>query len=1393
MIPQPQYFERVQQSAIRRWEQLEADPDLAAPWHQLFSQVQSPRHVLSELLQNADDAGATETFATIEDGVFLFRHNGEDFTEEHFQSLCRFGYSNKRALHTIGFRGIGFKSTFSLGDRVELASPTLAVAFERRRFTQPVWLPNPVRTDALTEIRVPIRTAQLAVEIEKNLMEWFLSPLSLLFFKHIRRLHLIGHDLHWGSMGPGPVAHSEWMALHAKPDEPFLLVRSAFEDFPDLALGEIEQERMIHIDQEQSFPPSRVEIVIGVPGRLYVVLPTGITTDLPFAINAPFIQDPARLKIKEPDISPTNDWLLKRAGRLAASAMTAWLENKSASVRDRADAYDFLPVVQTSSGALEGQVARTVSAEFDRRISGRPLVLITNGDLVPAGEAVVVPDEIAVTWPSHDTAKLFDSHQRPAVATEISRRNKNNLLRRELADEIDVDKLIASLEQKRPPSPPTWKHLLGLWAYLQPHVISYRYTARRRSLNIVPTRGSEDLFSTNEVSRLGEKRLLQSDDDWDFLSKYLRVLHPNWTRYLATQRREAEEQGAATLRQMTEAAYALLKSLGLEETSDADKVIAQVAHDFFSSDEAVLKDCVRLAQIAAKLGANAGNAFKYRTVDEKLRPTTEFLVGGERGRIEHLLPPDWASAHLLHSRYTASFTSCSREDWDNWVSAGKASLLSFVPLTAKRERFWTRGQLKTRLAERGYDQPPSYQFVTDDFIFTDWDFPEIMWTYWNSLAEKDPRMWGEIVVLMLQRPEDYSIPEKGASISQIATTGNVRTIASGSVTPAWIMKLREVESVPDTHGTLHKPPELVVRSAETEPFRDVEVFVHAGLDTAKNRSLLLALGVREKPIGLQQILSYLRGFASSTDVPLTQIVRWCDRLDEIAANCSTGDFEVIKAAFRNERLILTQDLQWSSARGVFLDADDLDTAGVPVVHRELADLSLWRKVGVADHPTVELLIKWIKQFSSERQPNQDESRRLRSLMARYPVQIWDECGHWFNLNGQWVASTELSYSLTMQGLVTWSHLYDSIKAQTADLQRVSVEVAEALPFCKLLPLGTQIEERLLNLNPVGAPGVRPWLRELGGALRRVDDSTDDIEKIRSLGAELVRSKWQTVSRLVVGPYIDGTPAGTTRTAEVAWFDGVVYAMDRPMPRLAKSVAAELGRFFKRNEIVDAVKICFERPAEFVAEYMEENFNLLSAVELASVQDAPGESRNTREQAHGGPAEKSSEVESTDGEFVSARHGTAVREIQASNGDAPNQAHQSPNRRTSEQARSKPSLIELFARSKGFTRINEDTFVGPADETLRRLRRDLFDWELAIGGEVLARYLIVGACLDKVPVEIDSEIWSAMQHSPSSTALILEDSDGLAVEFTGSKLLQLRERKQLHLYPAQYRIVLETAE
>lgn len=451
----PDYFEQIQERASKRWDQLEADPELAGPWHQLFKQVQSPRHILSELLQNADDAGASEARVSIENDRFVFEHNGEDFVEAHFASICRFGYSNKRALHTIGFRGIGFKSTFSLGDRVELFTPTLAVAFERARFTQPHWIDSHDLTSGTTRVEVAIADALLRREVEKNLEEWLKSPVSLLFFKKIRRLRVGDNEVHWQSLGPGPIAESEWMALDEKADSPFLLVRSGEEAFPAEALDEIRNERMLGAEDSGDFPPCRVEIVLGAKGRLYVVLPTGVETTLPFACNAPFIQDPARLKIKDPETSPTNRWLLNRAGELAASAMMEWLGQTKTGPQDRAAAYGLLPDVDREAATLEGACGAIVELAFDAAVEGRLILLTEEGRLVEAKAAITVPRPIFDIWPADQAMALLDANSRPALCQHVSAKNRTKLVHWGLVEEFSKSDLLERLRSNHLPRPAT--------------------------------------------------------------------------------------------------------------------------------------------------------------------------------------------------------------------------------------------------------------------------------------------------------------------------------------------------------------------------------------------------------------------------------------------------------------------------------------------------------------------------------------------------------------------------------------------------------------------------------------------------------------------------------------------------------------------------------------------------------------------------------------------------------------------------------------------------------------------------------------------------------------------------------------------------------------------------
>src|SRR3546814_8139903 len=60
----------------------------------------------------------------------------------------------------------------------------------------------------------------------------------------------------------------------------------------------------------------------------------------------------------------------------------------------------------------------------------------------------------------------------------------------------------------------------------------------------------------------------------------------------------------------------------------------------------------------------------------------------------------------------------------------------------------------------------------------------------------------------------------------------------------------------------------------------------------------------------------------------------------------------------------------------------------------------------------------------------DYARRFRTLLVRYPNRIWEDCGHWVNLLGEWTPVNTLAYALSMQTLFRWSHLHDWVKSKT---------------------------------------------------------------------------------------------------------------------------------------------------------------------------------------------------------------------------------------------------------------------------------------------------------------------------------------------------------------------------
>ena len=1373
---QPDYFERVRSEASLIWEDLEAKPELAGPWRQLFKQVQSPRHVLSELLQNADDAGATEAGVEVTGDEFIFSHNGEDFSEEQFRSLCRFGFSNKRTLHTIGFRGVGFKSTFSLGDEVRLFTPTLAVAFHQRRFTEPIWMEYLGTESGRTEIRVSVQKQQVLQELGKNLRDWSDSPASLLFFNNIRCLRILDREIRWESQGAGPIAGSEWMSVSSTPDKAYLLVRSSEDEFPEDALGEIKDERLTS-EEVADLPPCRVEIVLGMEGRLFVVLPTGVLTQLPFACNAPFIQDPARMKIKDPSLSPTNGWLLKRAGELAADAMLAWVRNEALDVEDRCRAYGLLPDVNVDDSSLEGSCGAIVDEHFGARIGGKRFVLTETGSLQLAGKCMAVPRELLGVWSPAQISAGFNKDKLQVLSRFASQLDRTKLSNRGHIRTLGRPQILEVLRTTHPPRPRDWEHLLRLWEYVSGELIGVR--SPNRDLRIVPARGKRVLFRASEVIRIGERRSLRGED-WEFLNPHFLAMDPAWTRFLAQQRQATETSEDEVLKRQVRLALSSLSTLGLGEASNVDRVISKVADAFLSLDPSPqVHDYARLTHIAAKLGASVPNNFQFMTQSGDLERGP--LLADIDNDLDMFVVADWYKKNVLNDAYSNLGETCTQEEWRHWLRSSGSRLRTFILLSQTRSRLSGRERLRERLRHLGLRGEPQFHYRSDQFVVEDWNFPSSHWDHWKSLAGDNEGFWAALLRRILQQPTSFWSGATSARAIHLASNGHERAVTTETLTPEWIIRFRELPCFRDTWGQFRQPAEIFRRTPETEPFLGVEPFVEPELDTEATRPLLNLLGIRDKPTGPERLLERLQALTYSQPPLVPEIQKWCRSLDQLFDRCSTEEIQSIRQAFAGNKLILTEQEDWAATEEVFLNTDADGIPGTVLIHPSVRELSLWRKVGVSERPTADQAIEWLKGFPSGQRVVARDARRARSLMSGYAARIWRECEHWLNLQDEWVPVDELAYCVTAESRSVWSHLFPEVKAKTADFLPLLPGTCQDQPFSAFPTLKSVIEERIHGQSGLPIPQQKPWIAALGDGLNRIIlDDPEQTERIRALAQRLALTRWQVAAGLKSVPYINGTPAGTPWNIDVHWGDDLLYVENSSTAKMARVVPQEIARTFNRTEITDAIKLCYERSPDFIDEYLESNFTLGPCREQEEHCDSEDQRDSVDKED-----EESLEIEELPENHVDDGSQPGYDSDEP---DKNEEGEPSPPRPPRPPGPTRPSLIERFAISCGFSMNGNGKFHHWDGRTLERTTGNTFPWQLKSGlGETLKYYWDREHCIERGPLQIDAEVWQLCQQHPALYSLVLNDTNNAPVEIKGSQLVEMTQQETLILYPAAYRL------
>jgi hypothetical protein len=1350
-MERPGYFEEIRAEAARHWSVLESDPALAGPWRQLFRQVQSPRHVLSELLQNADDAEATEASVRIEDGRFVFEHNGRDFTDADFHSLCRFGLSNKRILWTIGFRGVGFKSAFSLGDCVEIYTPTLAVRFHASRFTLPEWIDGTAPPEDLTRICIRLNAGLAASELEKNLNEWKDNPLSLLFFRHIRRLNVNGSIIEWQELGPGPVTGSRRVRLVGQ-DEELLLIRSPEEHFPAEAVEEIRQEQPLLEGDERSFPPCAVELIAGAEGRLYVVLPTGVTTSLPFACNAPFIQDPARLKIKDPEISPTNRWLLERVGKLAAVAMLEWLNRADLPSSERAAAYCLMPAVVRRGDALVDAVEAQIEQAFDEAIRGKPVLLTEEGRLVPADQAVILPKEILGVWPGRTAGALFDSWGRPPLSREIKGTDYEKLVRKKLAERIEKPRIVITLRSTTPPKPASWERLAALWVYLERELTTSvwgRYDWVRHepsAMCVLPVRGDGFLHPAAEVVRLPQKGEKLRDEDIEFLLPYLKILDPDWIEYVGQQRERAKESEHAA------AVVHAFEYLGLNNPTNVSSVIERAAESLFQRGDPSLEEAVRLTQLAARLNADLKDDFRFQTRDGQWRPASEGVLYDPDGRLEELLPPDYAAQHLLHPAYTEHFAACSPREWEDWIASGRAAIYTMPPLRQTCEFVWGRERIKDEARVRGLKGDLRFPYLSNEFEIQDWDFDAVQWDRWEELARSDASLWVEIGRRLLSQPQRYWEGKDRVTFIHVAINRYKSNVTSEPLPPRWALRLRDLPCLPDTYGRPALPCELARRTKETEPVMGVERFIDHDLDKEATRPLLDALGVRTKPLGPEAILERLRALARATDPPQSEVEKWYRRLDSMLDSLTTEQAALVRDAFRSEPLILSEDGAWVSADNVCLKPEG-SVPGWPVIRSAVRDLMLWRRLGVEETCTLDQVSRWLASLPVRETLPADLIGRLRAILARYPSEIANARKHWLDLAGEWVPLDELEFALAQQVDCRLEALFDWVKRKTADLTCVANPSSLGPPFDRMADLCQNLEYRPLT-DASGADEKKEWLRAVARCLQHLKlDDPALTTRVRALAERLERTAWREVDRLQVQPFLKGQPAGLPRDAQVVWSDERLLVVPLPRGKQARLVPEEIARAFSLPELRGALHYCFERSPEEIQEYFEENF--------AFEKDEEEVQTVVMHTNEGGL------------EVIRAVWQPGVTFKGESSGQGPPSA---PPLR----------LVDRFAKAEGFTNVSPREFRHSDGSCLTASFNLKGAWEhWDAGGQLVRCYFFAEGSLAEKRIKIGADLWALIQAKPELYALVTRAGKQELFVIPGAMLIGWVQQGKIKLAPAAY--------
>lgn len=300
-------------------------------WKSVIDKYPDTAHFIYELLQNADDALATEVTILLDRKSLIFKHNGsvhftvtdvedESITPGHINSIVGIGDStkgDKEATNKIGKFGIGFKSVFQYTDCPEVYDDYFKFKIENYIVPERISSDHPMRDEGETLFRIPFKNPEAAYkEISEKLK---ILANCTLFLNNLKRIR--------------------WKNLQTKEHKHFSKkITAAYVSKNDIVLEKLEINdydntqhllmfsRMVDVGEASKhkiylgyYVNSEGKINTKVRPKVHCFFPTSETFNTCMIVHAPFLLVDNRQQIKPGE--KVNQKLVAELGRLAADSL----------------------------------------------------------------------------------------------------------------------------------------------------------------------------------------------------------------------------------------------------------------------------------------------------------------------------------------------------------------------------------------------------------------------------------------------------------------------------------------------------------------------------------------------------------------------------------------------------------------------------------------------------------------------------------------------------------------------------------------------------------------------------------------------------------------------------------------------------------------------------------------------------------------------------------------------------------------------------------------------------------------------------------------------------------------------------------------------------------------